>query len=316
MEIHTFCVSPQSHGERLDRYLHSVCPTLSRSRIQDLIRTGQVTINNLIVLDCSQKVRSNDRISVHIPPPIELELKPVAMDLAILYEDEHIVVINKPAGLTVHPGAGKENNTLVHGLLHHCTDLSGIGGAVRPGIVHRLDKDTSGIMIIAKNDSSHNALMAQFKERIVQKTYLALVKGPLKDLSGIIQTQLGRHPVHRKRMAVVANGKLAVTEWKRLKYNQTASMVSIRLHTGRTHQIRVHMAHIGHPLLGDSLYGGPVTLHINGQDIKIPRQMLHSHRLRIIHPISHEPMEWTSEPPQDMRELMEILFQSDLRPDR
>lgn len=308
METHSFRVSSSSRGERLDRYLNAVCPDLSRSRIQYLIRTGQVLVNYMPVSSCNHRVRTDDIISLNIPPPVTLELEPVSMELEILYEDEHIAVINKPAGLVVHPGAGRESDTLVHGLLHHCTDLSGIGGAVRPGIVHRLDKDTSGIMIIAKNDLSHNALMTQFKERIVQKTYLALVKGAMKDLSGMVQTQLGRHPIHRKKIAVVTNGKHAITEWHRLKHNQTASLVSIRLHTGRTHQIRVHMAHIGHPLLGDSLYGGPVTLHIEGQEIKIARQMLHSHSLRIIHPISQKPMEWTSEPPEDMKKLMKMLF--------
>lgn len=259
----------------------------------------------------SHKVKAGDIIALQIPPPVSLKIKPVSMKLDILYEDEHLTVINKPAGLVVHPGAGKEEDTLVHGLLYHCTDLSGIGGTVRPGIVHRLDKDTSGIMIVAKNDLSHNNLMIQFKERRVQKTYLALVKGDMNDLSGVVQTQLGRHPVHRKKMAVVTTGRHAVTEWKRLRHSQTASLVSVQLHTGRTHQIRVHMAHIGHPLLGDSLYGGPMTIHMNGKEIKAARQALHSYRLSILHPLSQEPMEWTAEPPEDMRELINILFSTD-----
>jgi len=308
METHTFRVSPLHQGERLDRYLTIVCPHISRSRIQQLMETGQVMLNGLPVSTRSHKVKAGDSISLAIPPPIPLKLQPVSMELEIIHEDEHIAVINKPAGLVVHPGAGQEADTLVHGLLHHCTDLSGIGGTVRPGIVHRLDKDTSGLMVIAKNDHSHNALMAQFKGRLVQKTYLALVKGEMRDLSGIIQTQLGRHPVHRKKMAVVTNGRQAVTEWKRLRHHQTASLVSVRLHTGRTHQIRVHMAHIGHPLLGDSLYGGPMTIHINGEEIKVVRHALHSYRLRILHPVSQQPMEWTVEPPEDMRELISILF--------
>lgn len=266
-------------------------------------------LNGLPVATRSHKVKVGDIIELQIPPPISLKIEPVFMEIDILYEDEHIAVINKPAGLVVHPGAGQEANTLVHGLLHHCTDLSGIGGAIRPGIVHRLDKDTSGIMVVAKNDLSHNTLMTQFKERGVQKTYLALIKGEIKDLSGIIQTQLGRHSIHRKKMAVVTNGKHAVTEWKRLRHNQTASLVSVQLHTGRTHQIRVHMAHIGHPLLGDSLYGGPMTIHINEKEIKVARHALHSYRLRILHPVSQQPMEWTVEPPEDMRELIRILFQ-------
>lgn len=264
------------------------------------------------VLSCNHKVRTDDSISLNIPPPVLLKLEPVSMELEILYEDEHIAVINKPAGLVVHPGAGREADTLVHGLLHHCKNLSGIGGAIRPGIVHRLDKDTSGIMIIAKNDLSHNALMTQFKERIVQKTYLALVKGAIKDLSGMVQTQLGRHPIHRKKMAVVTTGKHAVTEWKRLRHNQTASLVSVRLHTGRTHQIRVHMAHIGHPLLGDNLYGGPMTIRINDKGIQVTRQILHSYRLHILHPVSQQPMEWIVEPPEDMKGLITIIFQKDL----
>lgn len=266
-------------------------------------------LNGSPVLTRSHKVKTNDIITLQIPPPVPLEIKPVSIELDILYEDEHIVVLNKQSGMVVHPGAGQEVNTLVHGLLHHCTDLSGIGGAVRPGIVHRLDKDTSGIMVVAKNDFSHNTLTTQFKERKVQKIYLALVKGEMKDLSGIIQTQLGRHPVHRKKMAVVTNGRQAITEWKRLRHNQTASLLSVQLHTGRTHQIRVHMAHMGHPLLGDSLYGGPTTITNQGQDIKITRQALHSYRLRLLHPVSQQPMEWTVEPPEDMRKLIRILFQ-------
>ncbi len=266
-------------------------------------------LNGLPVTTSSHRVKTNDIIALQIPPPVLTEIQPVSMKLDILYEDEHIVVVNKPAGLVVHPGAGREADTLVHGLLHHCTDLSGIGGAVRPGIVHRLDKDTSGIMIVAKNDPSHNTLMTQFKERRVEKTYLALVKGEMKDLSGFIQTQLGRHSVHRKKMAVVTNGRHAITEWKRLRHNQAASLVSVRLHTGRTHQIRVHMAHIGHPLLGDNLYGGPTTINSKGNEIKITRQILHSYRLCILHPISQQPMEWAVEPPEDMKELIKMLFQ-------
>jgi len=309
METHSFCVSPHIHAERLDKYLSTVLRDLSRSRIQQLIETGKVTVNHVPVLASSHKVKAGDFIYIVIPPPVPLTLQPISMELEILYEDEHIAVINKPAGLVVHPGAGKESNTLVHGLLYHCTDLSGIGGSVRPGIVHRLDKDTSGIMVIAKNDQSHNALMAQFKARQVQKTYLALVKGAIKDVSGLIQTQLGRHSIQRKKMAVVTKGKEAITQWKRLRHSPTASLVSVQLHTGRTHQIRVHMAHIGHPLLGDSLYGGPTTLHIRGKTLQIPRQALHSHYLRILHPVSQQPMEWASELPQDMQTLIETLFQ-------
>lgn len=254
------------------------------------------------------KVKAGHIIEVSIPPPEKISIKPLPIPIEIIYEDASIMVINKPAGLVVHPGAGRENETLVHALMHHCHDLSGIGGKIRPGIVHRLDKDTSGLMVIAKDDSSHWALADEFKTGLVKKNYTAIVAGKMRDKAGKIDLPIGRHHIDRKKMSVATKtGKCAITEWMLKESLQGASLLSIQIHTGRTHQIRVHMAHLRHPILGDSLYGGPLTLKTADGTVTVPRQMLHASRLKIRHPVTGREMEWCSEIPDDMAQILQKL---------
>lgn len=254
------------------------------------------------------KVKAGHIIEISIPPPEKISIEPLPIPIEIIYEDSSIMVINKPAGLVVHPGAGREEKTLVHALMHHCHDLSGIGGRIRPGIVHRLDKDTSGLMVIAKNDSSHWALADAFKAGLIKKNYTAIVSGKMRDKAGRIDLPIGRHPVDRKRMSVVTRaGKCAVTEWMLKDSLPGASILSINIHTGRTHQIRVHMAHLRHPILGDNVYGGPVILKIAESVIAVPRQMLHASRLKLRHPATGKEMEWLSDIPDDMARIIQEL---------
>lgn len=299
-------VMAEAAGERLDRYLTSKNTGISRSHIQRLIITGHITINGIDEITPSLKVKTGHLIKISIPHPESISIEPVPIPIKIVYEDSYILVIEKPPGLVVHPGAGREEKTLVHALLHHCQDLSGIGGKIRPGIVHRLDKDTSGLMVVAKSDISHDALIREFKAGLVKKTYTALVLRRMRDQAGRIELSIGRHPVDRKKMSVVTRtGKHAVTEWRVKKELAATSLLSIDIHTGRTHQIRVHMAHIGHPVVGDSLYGGPSILRIGRREpLSIPRQMLHASRLRLKHPVTGEDMEWASDLPEDMTDVI------------
>ncbi len=303
-------VEPDFSGTRLDKFLANKIPHISRTRLKDLITSGNVQVDGKVWLQPKSKVKPNQAVEVTLPPPTPLELQPSKMDLHILYEDGDLVAINKPAGMVVHPGAGNQENTLVHGLLHHCDNLSGIGGKIRPGIVHRLDKDTSGVIIVAKNDLAHQALTALFKERKIKKTYVAIISGQFTDAQGLIELPIGRHPVKRTKMAVDENrGRSAITKFK-VKKNLFASQVlEVRLITGRTHQIRVHMAHLGHPLLGDKTYGGPSTIQLPGKaQLEIPRQMLHSAHMELIHPLRDDFVLKLSAPlPHDMRQVMERL---------
>ncbi|MGB9711802.1 MAG: RluA family pseudouridine synthase [Dissulfurimicrobium sp.] len=301
-------VEKGSEGERLDKYLASKDIGLSRTRIQRLIETGRIKIRGTDNASPSMRLKAGFIIDISIPPSEDILIEPLPIPIEILYEDNSIIVINKPAGIVVHPGAGKEKETLVHALMHHCRDLSGIGGKIRPGIVHRLDKDTSGLMVAAKNDQSHWALIEQFKAGLIKKTYMAIVHGKIREETGTIDLPIGRHPRERKKMSVFTkNGRRAVTIWTLEKSLPGASLLSVDIRTGRTHQIRVHMAHIGHPLLGDCLYGGRLTLKAAGRSITIPRQMLHSSRLGLIHPATKKEMEWTSGIPEDMIRVIEAL---------
>ncbi len=298
---HSITAATEDSGKRLDRFLAEKIPTLSRSRIKRLIEGSHVTIGPREETSPGAKIRSGDTVAVTIPEPAPLSLSPSPVEFTVLHEDRHIIVLEKPAGLTVHPGAGREEKTLVHGLLHHCSDLSGIGDVMRPGIVHRLDKDTSGIMVVAKDDESHSGLVRQFASGLVEKTYLALVSGHMKTTAGEIRGAIGRHPVHRKRMAVLpAGGRDAWTEWRVHEEFAGASLLVVRIRTGRTHQIRAHMSFIGRPLLGDPLYGGPTRVDIRGRPVSISRQMLHAHRLCIVHPVTGERMAWETPMPWDM----------------
>lgn len=299
-------VSPAADGLRLDQYAALILPDHSRSYLSTLIRSGDIRIEGKAGKP-SQKVHDGDRVRVQIPAPVDVDAKPEPMDLDILYEDADIVVINKPAGLVVHPGPGHPSRTLVNGLLHHCCDLSPIGGALRPGIVHRLDRDTSGTMVVAKSAAAHEHLSAQFKDRTVEKTYLALIWGHLPTPHGRIDAPIGRHPVDRKKMSTLSkSGRAAETLWRVRKTYPEGMLLEVDLKTGRTHQIRVHFAAAGHPIVGDPVYGirragigrsaTPYALCLRG----VNRQMLHAWRLSFVHPGSGRPMGFQSLLPADM----------------
>ncbi|MDQ2919707.1 MAG: RluA family pseudouridine synthase [Verrucomicrobiota bacterium] len=287
--------------ERLDRFLALELPQFSRSRLQALIEQGLVRLNGERTR-ARELVRAEDAVQVEIPPNEKIEAQPESIALEILFEDDALLVINKPAGMVVHPGAGNREHTLVNALLAHCTSLSGIGGKERPGIVHRLDKETSGCLVVAKNDAAHRELSKQFAARTVKKTYLALVAGRLKKSSGLIDAPIARHPVHRQKMAIAksARGRSAETEYRVIRASKEVSLVECDLHSGRTHQIRVHLAHLGNPVVGDKLY--------SSKDAKnFPRQMLHAWRLGFSHPLSCEWKDFEAALPSDMAALVETL---------
>jgi len=289
-------------GARLDMWLAGAVPEHSRSRWQSLIKEGRVTVNGL-PCKANQKIRAGDRAEWSVPDPAPAAPQAEEIALDVLYEDKHMIVINKPAGLVVHPAVGNETGTLVNALLHHCKDLTGIGGEIRPGIVHRLDKDTSGVMVIAKNEASMAELSRQFKERETAKEYLTIVWGVPYGKRGTIETTIGRHPVHRKKMAAnVRNGREAVSHFEVQEALGEAALVRVKIETGRTHQIRVHMAHIKHPVIGDTVYGRG-----RASSIKAERQMLHAAKLSLNHPKSGKPMTFESPLPADMEALLKQL---------
>jgi 23S rRNA pseudouridine1911/1915/1917 synthase len=282
---------------RLDLFLVKSLPQFSRSRIQQLIRAGFVRVGSAI-MRANHTVRFREVIEVTEPPPEKIQTEPEAIPLTILYEDEDLIVINKETGMTVHPGAGQREHTLVNALLHHCSTLSGIGGKERPGIVHRLDKETSGCLVVAKNDVAHWDLSKQFTARTVEKIYLALVAGKLREESGLIENKIGRHPVHRKRMSVSSpRGRTAKTEYRVLRSNDQVSLVECKLHSGRTHQIRVHLHHLGNPVLGDKIYAPKVAKDF-------PRQMLHAWKLGFHHPRTGEWKSFEAPLPEDFKEAI------------
>ncbi len=298
-----FVVSKEDAKLRLDRFLAKELPEYSRSRLQQLIRTGFVRLNGATTRP-RQTVRSGDEIELIAPPLEKIENQPEPIPLEVLFEDNDLIVINKPAGLVVHPGAGHQQHTLVNALLSHCTSLSGIGGKERPGIVHRLDKETSGCLVVAKNDATHRDLSRQFAERIVEKIYLALVAGKLRKQTGAIEEQIRRHPVHRQRMAVTpVRGRAAKTEYRVLRSGNQASLIECRLHSGRTHQIRVHLHHIGHPVLGDKVYAARLAKDF-------PRQMLHAWKIGFRHPRSREWRNFEAPLPDDFATALEVTIES------
>ena len=290
-------------GERLDRWLAQRLPDRSRTEIQRWIREGLVRVNGRASKP-GYKLEPGDVIEVDIPRvrPYE-EVRPEPIPLTILYEDEDLIVVDKPAGMVVHPGAGVTSGTLVNAILYHCPDLEGVGGVERPGIVHRLDKDTSGLILVAKNDRAHRELQRQFREREVSKAYLALVEGHLQPKVGRIEAPIGRDRRHRKRMAVVRGGREAITEYTVLAYYGDFTLVEARPLTGRTHQIRVHFAFIGHPLAGDTVYGR------RKQRLKpwLTRHFLHAHRIRFRLPRTGEWVEFTSPLPEDLQAVLDRL---------
>lgn len=297
-----------AEASRLDQYLAKHLPELSRSRIQSLIKSGDILLNGKAT-KAKQTVVRGDVLDINIPEPKPAEAQPQDIPLNILYEDAHVIVINKDSGMVVHPAAGNEDGTLVNALLFHCEGLSGIGGVERPGIVHRLDKDTSGCLVVAKNDAAHHSLTEQFADRSTSKLYLAVVQGRPKEEHGTVFTHIGRHPVNRMKMAVVnpPGGKSAITDWEVLAYDPgtDSSLVLCTLHTGRTHQIRVHMHHIGHPLIGDPIYSHP-----SRQKAKTDRLMLHAWRLAFDHPQNKERLEFEAEIPLEYAPWVQLWQES------
>ena len=292
-----FIVSENDAKLRLDHFLAKRLPQYSRSRLQQLIRSGFVRLNGASTRP-RQIVRAGDKIDVRESPVEQIETRPQRIPLDILFEDDDLIVINKPAGLTVHPGAGQREHTLVNALLSHCTTLSGIGGKERPGIVHRLDKETSGCLVVAKNDLAHRELSRQFADRTVEKIYLALVAGKLRKPAGVIEEKIGRHPVHRQRMSVTTKrGRTAKTEYRVVRSNEEASLIECRLYSGRTHQVRVHLHHLGHPVLGDKVYGARLVKNF-------PRQMLHAWKLGFRHPRTGEWKQFQASVPDDFKEAI------------
>lgn len=301
MEPQLLSVPPEAKGERLDQFLHRHLPTLSRSRLQELIEAGSVLLNGKSTKP-SHKLKGGETVEVEIPAPRELSVAAEAIPLDVVYEDADLIVINKPQGMVTHPAPGAWEGTLVNALLAHCRDLSGIGGVARPGIVHRLDKDTSGLLVVAKNDASHQALSAQIAAKTAKRQYLAVVTGVPATEEGSIDAPIARHPSERVKMAVVPGGRHALTHWRVLEAFRDASLVEVTLATGRTHQIRVHMAHLGHPLVGDPVYGPKSRL-----PVKLEGQALHAFRLAFDHPTTGQRMEFEVAPPERFQALMRYL---------
>jgi 23S rRNA pseudouridine1911/1915/1917 synthase len=290
---------------RLDVWLTNQLPEFSRARLQKLIAQGQIQVAQRICTDKQYRLKSGDRVCVSIPPPDRLELIPEAMPLDILYEDEQLLIIDKPAGMVVHPSAGHDTGTLVHALLAHCP-LSSIGGVQRPGIVHRLDKDTTGAIVVAKTDFAHQHLQQQLQAKTARRVYLGVVYGAPKTDSGTIDLPIGRHPVDRQKQAIVAidrGGKAAVTHWQMQERFKGFSLIEFRLETGRTHQIRVHTTQMGHPVVGDPVYGaGRASV-----GVKLPGQSLHARQLELIHPVTGELISVTAPLPERLRTLLQVL---------
>lgn len=305
-------ISNEVSGKRLDLYLSGLEElSLSRSHIQRLIKEGSVKINGESVKP-NHKVRTGEKVSVIIPPPRSMEAIPEDIPLDIYYEDDSVIVINKPPDMVVHPAAGNWSGTLVNALLFHCKNLSGIGGKIRPGVVHRLDKDTSGLIVFAKNDKAHRVLSKQIKERLVMRRYKAIVLGYMEG-SGSMEASIGRAMADRKRMSVkTKRGRWAVTHYRVIKHLEGATLMEVTLETGRTHQIRVHFAHIKHPVLGDPLYGGRPQGFFQNKDkgLKtiIKRQMLHAETLGFYHPDTGKYLEFSSPLPPDMEEVLKTLL--------
>ena len=305
-------IAHDADGWRLDRALAHALPTLSRERLKVLIASGQVTRGDSdIVRDPAAKALGGQSFLVDVPLPTPAHNEPQAIALTVAYEDDHLIVVDKPAGLVVHPAAGNLDGTLVNALLHHCAgNLSGIGGVARPGIVHRIDKDTSGLIVAAKTDRAHEGLAKQFAAHSIERRYKAIVTGLPNPTSGAVDAPLARSPHDRKKMAVVRadRGKRAVTHYRLIQPLRQAAMVECRLETGRTHQVRVHMASIGHPLLGDPVYGrAGTTRRPVLKQLGFARQALHAARLGFVHPVSSETLTFDSELPGDMQELFRAL---------
>lgn len=311
-------IEPADEGGRLDRVVADAAPDLSRSRVQRLIEQGEVRVNGEAAR-ASTRLHTGDVVTIRVPPPEKTTVRPEALPLDILFEDDHLLVLDKPPGMTVHPAGKVRSGTLVNALLGHCSNLSGINGVLRPGIVHRLDKDTSGVMVVAKDDAAHRGLAAQFEQRSVERSYRALLWGAPDPAEGRIEGAIGRHPKDRKRMAVlVEGGRQAATRYCVERVYPFLAEVVFRLETGRTHQIRVHAAHIGHPVFGDPTYGGRrkrlkgISPSLRSEAVRLlkraERQMLHAERLGFVHPLTGERHRFLRRPPDDMAAVMRSLL--------
>jgi 23S rRNA pseudouridine1911/1915/1917 synthase len=303
--VNNFFLQVEEDNPRLDRYLAEELPDLSRSRIQQLIEQSKVQINGNICTSKKVNVKIGDRITLELPEAQPLALKAENIPLDILYEDEQLLILNKPAGLVVHPAPGHPDGTLVNALLAHCPYLPGIGGVQRPGIVHRLDKDTTGAIAIAKTDIAYQHLQAQLQAKTARREYLGVVYGAPKTSSGTVDLPIGRHPQDRKKMDVVPveqGGRTAITHWQIQERLGNYTLIHFQLETGRTHQIRVHSAKIGHPIVGDPLYASGRSIGVN-----LPGQALHAWRLKLQHPISQEWIEVTAPPPPTFTTLLQVL---------
>jgi 23S rRNA pseudouridine1911/1915/1917 synthase len=309
--IHPIALDAAHAGWRLDRALAAVLPTLSRERLKALVSSGALEGPAGLVRDPATKVRGDERFTLTVPKPALPHNEPQDIPLRIAFEDEHLLVVDKPAGLVVHPAAGNLDGTMVNALLYHCGgSLSGIGGVARPGIVHRIDKDTSGLIVVAKTDVAHEGLARQFADHSIERRYLAIVNGVPKVAKGIVDAPLARSSTNRKKIAIVTpgRGKRAVTHWQRLTPLRDAALVECRLETGRTHQVRVHMASISHPLLGDPVYGGTARVHrALLSELGFARQALHAARLGFIHPVTKGRLSFDSALPSDMQQLFSRL---------
>ncbi len=306
-----YMVGQDEQGLRLDVYLSRRDPTLSRSQARRLIDDGDALVDGKAVR-ASHRLRPGEKVSLRKPPPVPSEIVPEEIPLDIRYEDDAILVVDKPAGMVVHPAAGNFRGTLVNALQFHCRHLSGIGGVMRPGIVHRLDKGTSGLMVIAKSDEAHRHLSEQFKRRLVSKHYTALVHGNVRQDEGLVDAPVGRHPVERKKMSTSSRrGKAALTRWKVLERFGAFTLLEAKIETGRTHQIRVHLGALGHPVVGDSVYGGSKRIvespALRAVLKKLSRQALHAGRLSFAHPVTGEEMTFESPLPEDIAEVCEVL---------
>ena len=305
IKVIEYIIKDISDKIRLDSFLVKASKKYSRSYIQKLIDDGKVLVNDRPAKH-GYRLKIDDKVTIDVPPPKKFELTAENIPLDIVYEDNDLLLVNKPRGMVTHPAVGNFKGTLVNALLHHIKKLSGIGGVMRPGIVHRLDKDTSGLLLVAKSDIAHQSLSKQLKDRTVKKIYVALVHGVIMQDEGYIQANIGRHPVDRKRMAVIKNPDLksreALTFFKVIKRFNNFTLVELKLKTGRTHQIRVHMSHIGHPLVGDKTYGGKSQI-----DDRSVKMMLNAQTIGFIHPRTNKYMEFSVPMPEDMKELIQNI---------